>query len=178
MRYIRNDILSTVSRIDRAKGHPSVDTIEWPFITTPMMKAYSVLILNRAPVIEDDETFIQQLVETMRVIRSRTPDTLIIFRSTSIGHPFCNDAQEPLESHLKDEEIRHLPYGWSELKRRNAMARKIVEAAGGVFVDLAALTDLRPDGHMGGQDCLRYCIPGPLDAWVQVLYHVFLTLAQ
>ncbi|KAI7857276.1 hypothetical protein BDC45DRAFT_566272 [Circinella umbellata] len=176
MRYLRNDVLSTIRRIDKAGGHPSVDIVQWPFTTKTMLKAYSVLILNRAPVVEDDETFIQEMVKTMHTIRQASPDMLIIYRSTSIGHPYCNDASSPLNRPLTDDELVKLPYGWSELQRRNAMAREIVEAAGGIFVDLAALTDLRPDGHVGGQDCLRYCIPGPLDTWAQVLYNVLLEL--
>ncbi|KAI9492414.1 hypothetical protein BDB00DRAFT_828916 [Zychaea mexicana] len=174
MRYLRNDVLSTTRRIDKAGGHPSVDVVQWPFTTTTMLKAYSVLILNRAPVFEDDETFTQELVKTMRTIRQAAPDMVIIYRSSSIGHPHCNDATGPLSSPLTDEQLTKLPYGWSELRRRNAMAREIVEAAGGIFVDLAALTDVRPDGHVGGQDCLRYCIPGPLDTWAQILYNVLL----
>ena len=176
MRYLRNDVLSTIRRIDKAGGHPSVDVVQWPFTTKTMLKAYSVLILNRAPVIEDDETFIQELVKIMRTIRQASPDMLIIYRSSSIGHPYCNDASSPLTGPLTNDELVKLPYGWSELQRRNAMAREIVEAVGGIFVDLAALTDMRPDGHVGGQDCLRYCIPGPLDTWAQVLYNVLLEL--
>ncbi|KAI8149603.1 hypothetical protein BJV82DRAFT_529966 [Fennellomyces sp. T-0311] len=176
MRYLRNDVLSTVRRIDQANGHPSVDIVQWPFTTGSILKAYSVFILNRSPVVEDDETFIQELVKTMRTIRNAAPDALILYRSSSIGHPYCNDATGPLDSPLADSELRKLPYGWSELHRRNAMARVIVEAAGGVFVDLAALTDVRPDGHVGGQDCLRYCIPGPLDQWAQILYNLIVEL--
>lgn len=175
MRYLRNDVLSTARRIDRAQGHPSGSKIEWPFVTTNVLNAYPIVILNRAPVLESDEAFTDSLIETLRTIRRVQPQTLIIYRSTPIGHPYCDDATQPIEA-LTDEQRQHLPYGWSELSRRNAMAREIIEAAGGLYVDLAALTDLRPDGHVGGQDCLRYCIPGPADAWVQVMYHVFLGL--
>jgi hypothetical protein len=77
---------------------------------------------------------------------------------------------------LKEEELQRLPYGWSETKRRNAIAKTVVESAGGLYLDLANMVDLRPDGHVGDSDCLRYCIPGPLDATMQILYHVFLGL--
>lgn len=126
--------------------------------------------------IESDQEFIKGLIETLRTIRKANPSSLILYRSTGIGHPFCDDATEPLEAPLSDQELKSLPFGWSEVSRRNAIARVIVEAAGGVFIDLAALTDLRPDGHVGGQDCMRYCMPGPLDSWAQILYQVFLGL--
>jgi hypothetical protein len=177
MRYLRNDILSTRRKMNQNHGHPKADVIEWPFTSAALMRGYPVLMLNRAPVLETDEQFMNGLIETMRTIRKGTgANSLIIYRSTGIGHPFCNEAQGPLSEPLTDAQLKQLPFGWSELKRRNAMARAIVEAAGGVFVDLAALTDMRPDGHIGGQDCLRYCIPGPLDSWAQILYQVFLGL--
>ncbi|KAI8885668.1 hypothetical protein K501DRAFT_179430 [Backusella circina FSU 941] len=176
LRYLRNDILSTRRSIDMKKGHPRTDVIEWPFISSNLMRGYPILILNRAPVLESDDDFINGLVETMRTIRKANPKSLILYKSTSIGHPFCDDATEPLDKPLTEAERQLLPFGWSELTRRNAMARAIVEGAGGVFIDLAALTDLRPDGHVGGQDCLRYCIPGPLDSWAQIFYNVFLGL--
>ncbi|KAG0174713.1 hypothetical protein DFQ28_007559 [Apophysomyces sp. BC1034] len=176
LRFLRNDVLSTARRVEKAGGHPSVDIIQWPFVTSNILKAYPILILNRSPVVEDDETFLHDLSWTMKTIRRTVPDALVIYRSSSIGHPYCDDATTPMPSHLADDQLRRLPYGWSELNRRNAIARAVVEAAGGLFVDLAALTDVRPDGHVGGQDCLRYCIPGPTDAWIHVLYNVFLGL--
>lgn len=175
MRFIRNDVLSTVRRVDRAKGHPSAEAIQMPFVSSNMLRAYSVYILSRGMVKETDEDFIRELVEAMRLIRQGAPDALIIYRSASVGHPYCDDARGPLEAKLSDDQLRLLPYGWSELDRRNAMARAIVETAGGVFVDMAAITDVRPDGHVGGQDCLRYCIPGPMDTWALILYHVLVT---
>lgn len=157
-------------------GHPKADIIEWPFTSSSIMRGYPIVVLNRAPVIESDDSFIKGLIETLRVMRKGNPNSLVIYRSTGIGHPFCNEATGPLKEALTDEELRLLPFGWSEIGRRNAIARVIIEAAGGVFVDLAALSDLRPDGHIGGQDCLRYCIPGPLDSWALILYKVFLGL--
>lgn len=174
LRFLRNDILSTVRRVDRAKGHPNVDTIQMPFVSSNMLRAYSVYILSRGVVKESDEDFIRELVDVMRIIRRGAPDALIVYRSASIGHPYCDEARGPLDTKLSDDQLRLLPYGWSELDRRNAIARVIVEAAGGIFLDMAAITDMRPDGHVGGQDCLRYCIPGPMDTWAQILYHVFL----
>ncbi|KAF7725237.1 hypothetical protein EC973_000325 [Apophysomyces ossiformis] len=178
LRFLRNDILSTARKVEKAGGHPSVGIVQWPFVTSNILTAYPILILNRSPVVEDDATFLHDLAWTMKVIRRTVPNALIIYRSSSIGHPYCDDANGPMPSHLADGQLKNLPYGWSELSRRNAIARVVVETAGGLFVDLAALTDLRPDGHVGGQDCLRYCIPGPADAWIHVLYNVFLGLEK
>ncbi|KAI9473575.1 MAG: hypothetical protein EXX96DRAFT_488474 [Benjaminiella poitrasii] len=180
LRYVRNDILSTIRKFqNREQGHPLANIIEWPFVTSNILTTYPILILSRTAVMGDDDlSFTRRLIQTLRVIHETAPDTLVIYRSSFIGHPFCDDATGPLEEDLKDEELRRLPFGWSEIKRRNAIAQAVVEAAGGVYLDLASMIDLRPDGHIGGQDCLRYCIPGPLDATVQILYNVFLELFQ
>lgn len=176
LRYLRNDVLSTRRKMDQNNGKPKADIIEWPFTSSTLLKLYDVIMLNRAPVIESDEEFIVELISTLKAIRRQNPKMLIIYRSTGIGHPFCDDATGPLQQRLSDEELKELPFGWSEVNRRNAIAKEIVEAAGGLYIDLAALTDVRPDGHIGGQDCLRYCIPGPLTGWAQVLYQIFLDL--
>ncbi|OBZ87598.1 hypothetical protein A0J61_04352 [Choanephora cucurbitarum] len=178
LRYVRNDILSTIRKFqNRDQGHPLANIVEWPFVTSNVLSSYPILILNRAPLLGDDDLlFTRRLIHTMKVIRDTSPDALVIYRSSFVGHPFCDDATQPLTQPLTDEELKRLPYGWSETKRRNAIAKAVIEAAGGVYIDFASMIDLRPDGHLGGQDCLRYCIPGPLDATVQVLYNVFTRL--
>ncbi|KAG1178655.1 hypothetical protein G6F70_002888 [Rhizopus microsporus] len=175
LKYLRNDRLSNNQHTNINQGYPTVDIIEMPFAKPSFGRGYPIFILNRSPVHETDEEFMKGLIETMKTIRKNNPNTLVIYRSSSIGHPFCDDAEGPIEG-LTDSDYKVLPFGWSETKRRNLIAKTIIEGAGGVYVDLGALTDLRPDGHVGGQDCLRYCIPGPLDSWMHILYQVFLAL--
>ncbi|KAI8640558.1 hypothetical protein BD408DRAFT_419498 [Parasitella parasitica] len=178
LRYVRNDVLSTIRKFqNRDAGQPLANVVEWPFVTSNILSSYPVLLLGRSAMLGDDDLlFTRRLIHTLKVIRETSPDALVVYKSSAIGHPFCDDAVSPLPKELSDQELKRLPYGWSESKRRNAIAKAVVEAAGGLYVDLAAMVDLRPDGHVGGQDCSRYCIPGPLDATVQVLYNVFLGL--
>ena len=70
---------------------------------------------------------------------------------------------------------------WDEFASRDAASRALVEQLpGGVFLNVTPMTMLRPDGHVGcprtgsrvGCDCLHYFLPGPMDAWVQVLQNV------
>ncbi|KAI9472113.1 MAG: hypothetical protein EXX96DRAFT_582944 [Benjaminiella poitrasii] len=178
LRYLRNDLLSVRRKMNYNGGKPLANVIEWPFTSSSLMRSYSTVIINRSPVLESDLSFMNGLLETLKTMRKQNPNALLIYRSSGIGHPFCDDAEGPLASSLDDETIRALPYGWSELDRRNAIARVLVEGAGGLFIDLAKVTNMRPDGHVGGLDCLRYCIPGPLDGWAQILYQVFLGLEQ
>ncbi|KAG2174231.1 hypothetical protein INT43_004252 [Umbelopsis isabellina] len=177
LRYLRNDLLSVVRKNpETTEGKPHMRVVQWPWITSNIVDKFPVLILNRGGSYVPDDEFRDQLIETMKNIRNVKLDHLIIYRSTPIGHPDCDSATGPLASRPTESELQDLPYRWGDFKRQNMIAKEIVEAAGGVFVDIAQMADLRPDGHIGGHDCMRYCIPGPADAWVDVLYNMFLLL--
>lgn len=46
------------------------------------------------------------------------------------------------------------------------------------LLDAYTPTVLRADGHHGvGEDCLHYCVPGPVDHWVTLLYNILLSEA-
>ncbi|KAF9166352.1 hypothetical protein DFQ26_008147 [Actinomortierella ambigua] len=85
---------------------------------------------------------------------------------------------QPLESAVPVEELLHYPLDWVHAERQNQMAKMIVEAAGGIYWNVATMTDLRPDGHRGDQDCLLYRRPGPTDEWAVSLYNLFRTIEQ
>ncbi|KAI8987375.1 hypothetical protein BDF20DRAFT_969036 [Mycotypha africana] len=185
LRYIRNDILSTRRRPPQnaithiASAYPNI--IEWPFATTQLLTTYPILILSRTAVLNDsDDQFTKQLLHTLKLIRDHAPNTLIIYTSSMIGHPFCQDARHPLlqPNGFTDEHYAKLPYGWSETQRRNAIARVIIEASGGLFLDVTEkMLSTRPDGHIAKHgDCSRYCIPGPLDSLIPLLYNIFIQL--
>lgn len=62
----------------------------------------------------------------------------------------------------------------ADVQRQNQLAKAVVEAAGGIFLDTEAMFAMRPDGRMGDHgDCSRYCAPGPLDAYADLLYNTF-----
>ncbi|KAG0019475.1 hypothetical protein BGZ81_009696 [Podila clonocystis] len=62
----------------------------------------------------------------------------------------------------------------ADVQRQNQLAKAVVEAAGGIFLDTEAMFAMRPDGRMGDHgDCSRYCAPGPLDAYADLLYNMF-----
>lgn len=61
----------------------------------------------------------------------------------------------------------------ADVQRQNRMAKMIVEAAGGIYLDTEDMFAKRPDGRMGDGDCARFCAPGPLDAYADLLYNTF-----
>lgn len=56
------------------------------------------------------------------------------------------------------------------------------QAFGVLYMDVDAATALRGDGHIQKEDkswdCLHYCIPGPIDHWVNLLFNMFLVFNQ
>ncbi|KAF9081364.1 hypothetical protein BGX27_004956, partial [Mortierella sp. AM989] len=73
-------------------------------------------------------------------------------------------------------EMLDYPLNWVHYDRQNRIAKEIVEATGGVYWNIATMTNMRPDGHVGGQDCLTYKRPGPTDEWAVSLYNLFKTI--
>ncbi|KAK3847027.1 MAG: hypothetical protein J3R72DRAFT_209559 [Linnemannia gamsii] len=61
----------------------------------------------------------------------------------------------------------------ADVQRQNRMAKAIVEAAGGIYLDTEDMFAKRPDGRMGNGDCARFCAPGPLDVYADLLYNMF-----
>lgn len=65
-----------------------------------------------------------------------------------------------------------MPYNWAHFAEQNLLAEEIVERFRHTFLDFAAILNKRPDGHVGGTDCLHYCLPGPMDAFLPLFYNV------
>ncbi|KAI8361249.1 hypothetical protein B0O80DRAFT_153915 [Mortierella sp. GBAus27b] len=85
-------------------------------------------------------------------------------------------AAKPFEDDIPLAEMLDYPLNWSHYDRQNQIAKVIVEAAGGIYWNVATMTNMRPDGHVGGQDCLSYKRPGPTDEWAVSLYNLFKTI--
>ncbi|KAI1321329.1 hypothetical protein EDD11_006666 [Mortierella claussenii] len=61
----------------------------------------------------------------------------------------------------------------ADIQRQNRMAKVIVENAGGIFLDTENMFAMRPDGRIGDDgDCSRFCAPGPVDAYVDLVFNV------
>ncbi|KAF9135091.1 hypothetical protein BGW39_004723 [Mortierella sp. 14UC] len=73
-------------------------------------------------------------------------------------------------------EMLHYPLSWAHYDRQNRIAKVIVEASGGIYWNIATMTNMRPDGHVGGQDCLSYKRPGSTDEWAVSLFNLFNTI--
>ncbi|GJJ72015.1 hypothetical protein EMPS_04372 [Entomortierella parvispora] len=87
-------------------------------------------------------------------------------------------APKPFDQDIPLGDMLDYPLNWAHYDRQNNIAKVIVEAAGGIYWNVATMTNMRPDGHVGGQDCLGYKRPGPTDEWAVSLYNMFKTIDQ
>ncbi|CAI7792305.1 unnamed protein product [Closterium sp. NIES-54] len=134
----------------------------------------SVLVLNRGAHWVETPLFIAELNHTLTTVRAAAPNLLIIYRSAATGHTNCTRDSVPSIGILDPSEML---YHWGDFTKQNEEARKLVEDVGGVFMDIVPMTVGRPDGHQEPpRDCLHYCLPGPPDEWLKLLYHVLLDL--
>ncbi|CAG8466369.1 16077_t:CDS:1 [Acaulospora colombiana] len=165
MMFVRNDIISLT------KNASNVNKIlEYPWLMK--IRHFNVIIINKGHHWQNDVSFRKGLIDLMNYLRKGFPDILIIYKATTLGHLNCQAAKKPLSSPPNATELESLPYHWGEIHRQNLIAREIVETAGGVFLDLESVMITRVDGHIGARDCLRWCIPGPMDVWLDFLFHI------
>eukprot|EP00966_Prymnesium_polylepis_P171131 3955923-Prymnesium_polylepis.2 len=71
---------------------------------------------------------------------------------------------------------------WNQMYQQNAQTRWVTKDLGASFIDIAPLSIRRPDGMMAHYikmyDCLHSCLPGPLDVWSELIFHVAQRLAS
>ncbi|KAK3826956.1 MAG: hypothetical protein JOS17DRAFT_750038 [Linnemannia elongata] len=95
----------------------------------------------------------------------------IVHNSSTFG-----SSAKPFTEDISAIEVLHYPLNWAHYDRQNKIAKTIVEASGGIYWNVATMTNMRPDGHVGGQDCLSYKRPGPTDEWAVSLFNLFKTI--
>lgn len=69
-------------------------------------------------------------------------------------------------------------FGWKTIGAKNVLLKEAFSAEKGwILLDAYSPTVLRADMHIGGKDCLHYCMPGPTNNWVTLLYNIILVAA-
>lgn len=63
-------------------------------------------------------------------------------------------------------------FHWNEFKHQNEKVFEIFGKYGFELMDVYTPTIMRSDSHVGGKDCLHYCMPGPADHWIRMLMHI------
>lgn len=124
--------------------------------------------------------------------RFQRPNDLIFFRTTVPGHKHCtpsnprrfNWTQGLREVPLKRFEDYRITtqYSWDLFFKYNRHVKQTLEERAEEkptihLLDVEHMTILRQDGHVGGQDCLHYYSPGPVDWWNHLLFTFLKELA-
>ncbi|CAI5461925.1 unnamed protein product [Closterium sp. Yama58-4] len=156
-------------------GEEMWERVRWistPWMESEEIKGAHVVVINRGAHFKPTGNVVLSVSRTLQFLRYNYPEKLIVYRATAPGHLNCKDYSKPL---LKRQNGSDLPFHWGEFKVQNEAVRPLVEAMGGVFMDIDPLSALRPDGHRvfdGKVDCLHYCLPGPEDTWSEFLYNI------
>lgn len=153
------------------------------FATREILEKYDVIVMNSGAHYREDVEFVPAMENAALMVSNIMNEIhekpLMIWRNTIPGHGGCNDTMfgEPIGS-LSDAEEYVSSYGdlhsWSDFSRQNDLAVPIYIDNGFKLLDAYTPTILREDSHFGGKDCLHYCIPGPSDHWVRLLYSILI----
>jgi hypothetical protein len=154
-----------------------------------------ILVLNRGAHYVDDqqlvtgfsgslgiEEIVVLLQDWQKSCKARGKDhCLAIWRTTTVGHPYCHNFTQPATSVPDMERLVGASVGnnfrdfhYWDFKRQNGLVLSIFENTTLHFDALHAydLGILRPDAHVSAKDCLHSCDPGAVDAYNNLLLHL------
>jgi len=96
-----------------------------------------------------------------------------------MAHGFCNQYSRPRtkeEPLLEPSDAGGDPtWRWSFFPAQSIRIIKpiitnAISGQRGIFLDVLPAIQMSPDSHT--DDCLHYCIPGPIDMWVRWIYAI------
>jgi hypothetical protein len=140
--------------------------------------AISLIIINRGIHFEPNTTkLLLELNETFSFLRNHYPHISILWRNTIFGT--YDSVQKffvspPLKKEEFIEEIefakphKKQPYHYEHITEQNKEVEKFLKLKFPEILQLDVLSSikLRKDSHV---DYLHYCVPGPIDSWIDFL---------
>jgi len=134
--HARND------RLSRLEGAPYRRGNEYFLPWLSLVKTWGIraVVLNRGAHLAPTPEFKEELEVTLWVLRQKHPDLLLLYRATPPGHADCETIHRPLSA---PQNASSLPYGWGSFHEQNAIAQGLVEACGGLYLDVERMTSLR-----------------------------------
>lgn len=148
------------------------------FFKEETLKQYDILVINRGLHYTEPVEYYREMSETASKISTMMTDLhddpILIWRNSVPGHVGCEDKTfgEPISS---IEEAEHgiisggKIYNWYMIQYENILIEPVMRDNGFDILDVYSSTILRSDSHI---DCLHYCIPGPVDHWIRLLYNM------
>ncbi|CAM9357325.1 unnamed protein product [Scytosiphon promiscuus] len=188
VKFIRNDFLDL--RSDFVEGNlcreGAFDRC-FVFADDSILEASDVVVVNSGAHLTPGG--MHSYEEKMKAVSARLTSSMerlhgdnatLVVRNTSPGHSDCTEKMfgAPVSADTAAALVAQGPtdYQWTAFENRNKVLQEAFEGSGGRWrwLDVYSPTVLRADCHRGGVDCLHYCLPGPIDHWVVLLYHILL----
>lgn len=115
-------------------------------------------------------------------VGSNASAPMLIWKSQSPAHVGCHrwSTPYPYGFSYSDAEVAELKFkNWNLFREFDQVTRLRAARLGWRFLDMSPLY-YRPDGHIRGpkDDCLHYCLPGPVNLFAQLLLHLLLQEAN
>ena len=116
------------------------------------------------------------LFALLGVIKKSTADynTTFVWKTQNPGAWNCDSFHSPSETDGYPISEGQDRYKWNNFPLYDDYARKNTKRYGFKILDMSPLY-YRPDAHVGGSDCLHFCLPGPVDIFpivlLQMLYN-------
>jgi len=95
----------------------------------------------------------------------------VVFRTTVMGHESCEHYEEPTRGPPTTPSL----YNWRSFASLNHVINDAFEQLlqGRYLLLNVSMFESRGDGHdLTNGDCLHYCVPGPINEWNRLLYHL------
>jgi hypothetical protein len=170
---VRNDHVSLVAtnRNDTSRNVYENSWIEFLRFSADRVPV-SMVLLNRGAHYVPDDHIVRDVRVTLDWLRTFHSNVSIVWRNTPRGHvELERQSKVPLQTASNYTGL--LPFHWEEFRRQNQLIRETLRNyyRGVLYLDVATMTELRPDSHMDG---LHYCVPGPQSSWLKLLLNVVL----
>lgn len=192
VRYERSDSLQLVGERPPPNIHGVPQRTYSHLSSWSLLQKYDTVVLNTGIHIQQDSALRARIHLLAKKFAATPSNVTLVWRTTVPGHDNCTAATEPLpKTYVPSPNNR---FGWDRVEGQNMLIQSIFErvAPGRLkYLDAFALANTRADGHLGVkskflteangkrvstrvQDCLHYCLPGPIDIWNVLFTRLFL----
>lgn len=137
--------------------------------------AAPVIIANWGAFYNPDEVVSTHMKGFLAALDRHIPRALFMFRASNMAHARCDQYHYPdLGNTVPHQNPHKLHWHWGDFPLQNKIWSDYLlqnsSQAGKIYLNTFDMSSQRPDQHPGKKDCLHYCVPGPIDGWVQLAH--------
>jgi hypothetical protein len=137
--------------------------------------AAPVIIANWGAFYNPDAVVSMYMKEFLAALDQHIPRALFMFRASNMAHAHCEKYHYPDRGNTVPQQNPQKPHWhWADFPLQNKIWSDYLllnsSQAGKIYLNTFDMSSQRPDQHPGMLDCLHYCVPGPIDGWVQLTH--------